>query len=88
MALDGLEAAVYASVGASKLARSKAQLNIVRYADDFVVTGVSKDVLTSRVLPAVKQFMASRGLELSEEKTKITHISEGFDCPAQSACRV
>jgi retron-type reverse transcriptase len=34
MALDGLEAAVYASVGSSKLARSKAQLNVVRYADD------------------------------------------------------
>jgi RNA-directed DNA polymerase len=33
-ALDGLEAAVYASVGPSKLARSKAQLNVVRYADD------------------------------------------------------
>ncbi len=41
MALDGLEAAFYASVGTSKLARSKAQLNIVRYADDFVVTGAS-----------------------------------------------
>lgn len=53
MALDGLEAAVYASVGSSRLARSKAQLNVVRYADDFVVTGVSKDVLEFKVLPAV-----------------------------------
>ncbi|MER8996163.1 reverse transcriptase domain-containing protein [Mesorhizobium sp. M0678] len=52
-ALDGLEAAVYASVGSSKLARSKAQLNVIRYADDFVVTGVSKDVLEFKVLPKV-----------------------------------
>ncbi|MFC7633812.1 group II intron reverse transcriptase/maturase [Paraburkholderia humisilvae] len=84
MALDGLEAAVYASVGASKLARSKAQLNVVRYADDFVVTGVSKDVLESRVLPAVRSFMAARGLELSEEKTRITNIAEGFDFLGQN----
>ncbi|KAI3605754.1 Retron-type RNA-directed DNA polymerase (plasmid) [Cupriavidus necator H850] len=84
MALDGLEAAVHASVGTSKLARSKAQLNVVRYADDFVVTGVSRDVLESRVLPAVRQFMAARGLELSEEKTRITNIAEGFDFLGQN----
>jgi RNA-directed DNA polymerase len=36
MALDGLEAVVYASVGSSKLSRSKAQLNVVRYADDLL----------------------------------------------------
>jgi RNA-directed DNA polymerase len=84
MALDGLEAAVYASVGSSKLARSKAQLNVVRYADDFVVTGVSKDVLELKVLPAVRQFIAARGLELSEEKTRITNIAEGFDFLGQN----
>lgn len=84
MALDGLEAAVYASVGSSKLARSKAQLNVVRYADDFVVTGVSKEVLEFKVLPAVRQFMAARGLELSEEKTRITNIAEGFDFLGQN----
>jgi len=84
MALDGLEAAVYASVGSSKRARSKAQLNVVRYADDFVVTGVSKDVLEFKVLPAVRQFMAGRGLELSEEKTRITNIAEGFDFLGQN----
>jgi RNA-directed DNA polymerase len=84
MALDGLEAAVYASVGSSKLARSEAQLNVVRYADDFVVTGVSKDVLELKVLPAVRQFIAARGLELSEEKTRITNIAEGFDFLGQN----
>lgn len=84
MTLDGLEAAVYASVGSTKHARSKAQLNVIRYADDFVVTGISKDVLESKVLPAVRQFMATRGLELSEEKTRITHIAEGFDFLGQN----
>ncbi|MDR6495190.1 RNA-directed DNA polymerase [Paraburkholderia terricola] len=84
MALDGLEAAVHTSVGTSTLVRRKAQLNVVRYADDFVVTGVSKDVLESRVLPAVRQFMAARGLELSEEKTRITDIAAGFDFLGQN----
>lgn len=36
MALDGLEAAVHASAGTSRRARNKAQLNVVRYADDCV----------------------------------------------------
>jgi RNA-directed DNA polymerase len=84
MTLDGLEAAVYASVGSTAFARSNNQLNVVRYADDFVVTGISKEVLESKVLPAVKQFMAARGLELSDEKTRITHISEGFDFLGQN----
>ncbi len=83
-ALDGLEAAVYASVGSSKLARSKAQLNVVRYADDFVVTGASKDVLEFKVLPAVRQFLAVRRRELSEEKTRITNIADGFDFLGQN----
>jgi RNA-directed DNA polymerase len=83
MALDGLEAAVHASA-ASDRARRKAKLNVIRYADDFVVTGASEDVLKSQVLPAIRRFLAERGLELSEEKTRITHISEGFDFLGQN----
>lgn len=84
MALDGLEAAAFASVGPTIHARRQFKINVVRYADDFVVTGISKEVLEHKVLPAVRQFMAVRGLELSEEKTRITHISEGFDFLGQN----
>jgi RNA-directed DNA polymerase len=84
MTLDGLEAAVYASVGSSENARTKTQLNVIRYADDFVVTSISKEVLESKVLPAVRQFMAARGLELSDEKTRITQIEDGFDFLGQN----
>ena len=84
MTLDGLEAAVYASVGSTKFARTKTQLNVIRYADDFVVTGISKEVLQAKVLPAIQAFMAERGLELSQEKTKITHIEQGFDFLGQN----
>jgi RNA-directed DNA polymerase len=84
MTLDGLESAVYASVGSTEHARRRSKLNVIRYADDFVVTGISKEVLVHKVLPAVRQFIAVRGLELSEEKTRITHISAGFDFLGQN----
>ncbi|WP_338497835.1 group II intron maturase-specific domain-containing protein [Delftia tsuruhatensis] len=79
-----LEAAVHASAGGSERARRRAKLNVIRYADDFVVSGTSKDVLESQVLPAIRRFMAERGLELSEEKTRITHIEQGFDFLGQN----
>ena len=55
------------------------KINLVRYADDFIVTGKDKEILENKVKPAIKEFLAERGLTLSEEKTKITHIDEGFD---------
>jgi RNA-directed DNA polymerase len=54
------------------------KINLVRYADDFVITAKSKEI-TERVTELARQFMAERGLRLSEEKTVITHISEGID---------
>ena len=44
-----------------------------------VITGASKEVLETRIKPAVASFLKERGLELSEEKTRITHIEDGFD---------
>jgi len=55
------------------------KVHLIRYADDFIITANSKDVLQDQVLPIVKDFLGIRGLELSEQKTKITHIDEGFD---------
>ena len=54
------------------------RLNFIRYADDFIITGKSKRLLVERVKPAVEKFLAKRGLALSEEKTMITHIRDGF----------
>ncbi|WP_277184298.1 reverse transcriptase domain-containing protein [Caballeronia sp. BR00000012568055] len=51
----------------------------MRYADDFVITGATKDVLVNEVRPMVEQFLAQRGLSLLPEKTRITHIDEGFN---------
>jgi RNA-directed DNA polymerase len=49
------------------------------YADDFIITGASKEVLEQKVKPVVTAFLRERSLELSPEKTHITHIEDGFD---------
>lgn len=77
MVLDGLEPMLLKQY--VKKNWNKQKVNIVRYADDFVITGASKEVLENEVRPMIEKFLAQRGLELSPEKTKITHIDEGFD---------
>ena len=73
MALDGLQERL------QQCFRGRRKVNLVRYADDFVVTGASRTVLEDEVRPLVAQFLAERGLELAEEKTRIVHIDHGFD---------
>ena len=77
MALDGLEARLAETFPKAKSTGRK--MNMVRYADDFIITGDSKEWLEHEVKPAVIEFLAERGLVLSPEKTKITHIKDGFD---------
>nr|WP_306309330.1 group II intron maturase-specific domain-containing protein [Xenorhabdus anantnagensis] len=55
------------------------RINFIGYADDFVITGTSEDVLLNEVKPQLIDFLRERGLTLSEEKTHITHINDGFD---------
>ena len=55
-----------------------------QYADDFIITGKSKELLQDEVLPVVRAFLLERGLQLSEEKTVITHIDDGFDFLGQN----
>ena len=55
------------------------KVSLVRYADDFIITGASKKILENEVKPILVEFFQERGLELSEEKTVITHVSESFD---------
>jgi len=40
--------------------------------------------LENEVKPLIAEFMQKRGLALSEEKTAITHIEEGFDFLGQN----
>jgi RNA-directed DNA polymerase len=85
MALDGLEAVLESHFGMKNTkAAYKTKVNYVRYADDFIITGISQELLEDKVKPFVEAFMAERGLTLSKEKTLVTHVSEGFDFLGQN----
>lgn len=82
MTLDGLERLLQERLPTRQKVNGQThfnKLNFVRYADDFIITGESPEFLRDRVLPVVKEFLTERGLQLSEEKTVITHIEDGFD---------
>ena len=70
MTLDGLERLLYEEFGCD--------VHMIRYADDILVLGTNKQFLVHRVTPFIKSFLAQRNLELSKEKTQITHINNGF----------
>lgn len=73
LALDGMEQALQpVRVRGNKV-------NFVRYADDFIVTGATRELLEQKVKPALTAFLAQRGLELSEQKTVITSIDAGLN---------
>jgi RNA-directed DNA polymerase len=83
--LDGLERELEAVFGNRQTRKGCInKVHMVRYADDFVVTGSSKELLQQEVVPLVSRFLAHRGLELSIEKTRITHIRKGFDFLGQN----
>ncbi len=87
LTLDGLERQLrekYPHVGAGMSKGRAAQVHLVRYADDFIITGKSKELLETEVKPLVEEFLRERGLELSPEKTAITHIEDGFDFLGQN----
>jgi len=78
MALDGLSQHLLERFPRSTRGNSP-KVNLARYADDFVVTGVTKELLEQEVKPVIEAFLKERGLHLSQEKTVITHIKDGFD---------
>ncbi|MFN7093792.1 MAG: group II intron reverse transcriptase/maturase, partial [Burkholderiales bacterium] len=73
LTLSGLEDAIKAAT------RRQDKVNVAIYADDFIITGATKEILEETVKPLVTAFLKERGLELSQEKTLITHINNGFN---------
>lgn len=70
MTLDGLEGILYKNF--------PNEVDVVRYADDIVIFGADKTLLMQSVVSLVESFLCERGLSLSAEKTKLTHIENGF----------
>ncbi len=78
MTLDGLEKVIKESCPPRR------KVNFVRYADDFICTAESRELLENNILPAINEFLRPRGLMLSPEKTKIVRIEDGFDFLGQN----
>ena len=79
--LNGLESQLrtYLISKFGKKRAEKLKVHVVRYADDFVITADSNELLRDEVQPWVELFLSARGVKLSSEKTHITHIYKGFD---------
>ncbi|HEU5382407.1 MAG TPA: group II intron reverse transcriptase/maturase [Ktedonobacteraceae bacterium] len=82
--LDGLERLLAVHFPKTGKEAKRSKVNLIRYADDFCITGASKELLEQEVKPLVEQFLSERGLQLSSEKTVITHIEQGFDFLGQT----
>jgi RNA-directed DNA polymerase len=84
MALDGMEKVLQNHFDlslkgkVSAFCHNKSKVNLVRYADDFIITAATKEI-AMKAKELISNFLKTRGLELSEEKTVISHIDDGFD---------
>ncbi len=78
--LDGLEAVIHGSARYRRVHR----INYIRWADDFIVTAKSREILEEVILPRINAFLAERGVRLSPRKTLITPIEQGFDFLGQT----
>jgi RNA-directed DNA polymerase len=76
IALHGMEEAL--GIKYDTRSRNRTTRALVRYADDFVVLCTSR-ADAEQVIQILKEWLATRGLALSEEKTRIVHLTEGFD---------
>lgn len=87
LTLDGLQSLLREHFPQEVYSRGKRyspKVNLIRYADDLIVTGDSRNLLEQEIKPLVEAFLTERGLRLSPGKTKIVHIEEGFDFLGQN----
>lgn len=84
LTLDGLETELRKRFPKHTQRGKAAKVNLVRFADDFIITGSSRQLLEEEVKPLLQAFLGKRGLVLSEHKTRITHIDTGFDFLGQN----
>jgi len=79
LTLDGLEQKLREKYPNATVQSRRAKVHLIRWADDVIITGNSKELLAQEGKPLVEAFLKERGLELSREKTSITHVEAGFD---------
>lgn len=69
MTLDGLEGLLKQQFGLS--------VCMIRYADDIIIIGESREILVQAVTPVIESFLAERGLALSKKKTGYYPVKAG-----------
>lgn len=77
MVLDGFEEYLKERRAKDRIIK-KSKMLLTRYCDDFTIVTNSQEN-AQRAKQYCCDFLKERGLELSEEKSKIVHINEGFD---------
>lgn len=75
---DGSTVVTYQGVAYNNKGESVGKRAIVRYADDFVVFCESRED-AERCIQILTEWLKERGLTFSPEKTRIVHLTEGFD---------
>ena len=76
MTLDGIEKLLLTEY--PKRSKNSSKVNFIRYCDDFIVTANSEETAIE-IKDMIVTFLQERGLELSDDKTLITNINEGFN---------
>ena len=84
--LDGMQSAIYRGLKDFRKVDDYADGNMIRFADDVIIT-VRSQAAGEKVMEILKDFLSVRGLQLSPEKTKIVHVSEGFTFLSRSYIR-
>ncbi len=82
LTLDGLQRRLrerFPTAGKGSSRGKAACVHLIRFADDFIITGRTSALLEQEVRPLVEAFLRERGLELAPDKTRITSLEGGFD---------
>ena len=79
MALDGMQAAVFEGLHGTEHGEiDYAEGNLIRFADDCFITARSEES-ARRIIDILTEFLRPRGMSLSDEKTQIIDLKDGFD---------
>lgn len=68
----------YVTAKGKKTSKWRSTYGYIRYCDDFLITARLKVEIES-IIPIIENWLKQRGLELNRDKTRIVHISEGFN---------
>lgn len=75
--LDGLQKHIYASLHGTTSPADYANGNLIRFADDILITART-ELAAKKIVKVLALFLDDRGLSLSRAKTKVCDVEDGF----------